>query len=121
TSWLIGLPQPDRVKLTTFWFLAFLGVITTRSAARAFARRHPAFIQNTVIVGAGDVGQLIARKLLQHPEYRVNFLGFVDADPKERRRDLDDVELIGSPDQLVDIVRRDAVDRVIVAFSNDRH
>ena len=44
-----------------------------------------AYLQNAVIVGAGDVGQLIGRKLLQHPEYGINLIGFVDAEPKERR------------------------------------
>jgi saccharopine dehydrogenase-like NADP-dependent oxidoreductase len=31
-----------------------------------------------VVVGAGDIGQLVARKLLQHPEYGINLVGFVD-------------------------------------------
>ncbi len=39
------------------------------------------FWQNTVIVGAGDVGQLIARKLQQHPEYAIRLVGFVDDSP----------------------------------------
>ena len=56
TSWLVGLSHPNQRKLTTFWALAFLAVIGTRSVARALARRHPAFVQNTLIVGAGDVG-----------------------------------------------------------------
>lgn len=121
TSWVVGFSRPDQAKLATFWFLAFLGVITTRLAARTLARRHPAYVQNTVVVGAGDVGQLIGRKLLQHPEYRINLLGFVDASPKDLRRDLGDVQLIGKPEDIVEIVQSREVDRVIVAFSRDRH
>jgi exopolysaccharide biosynthesis polyprenyl glycosylphosphotransferase len=120
TSWFVGFAHPDQAKLSTFWLLAFLSVTAARSAARALARRHPAYIQNTVIVGAGDVGQLIGRKLLQHPEYRINLLGFVDAAPKEMRRDVRDVAVIGEPDEIVDIVERHRVERVIVAFSQDR-
>jgi len=95
TSWLAGLWRPDQAKLATFWLLALLAVVTARSAARALARRHRAYVQNTVVVGAGDVGQLIGRKLLQHPEYGINLLGFVDAAPKEMRRDLADVRSPG--------------------------
>jgi exopolysaccharide biosynthesis polyprenyl glycosylphosphotransferase len=121
TSWLIGWSGPRQAKLTTFWLLAFIGVIGMRAAARALARRQPAYIQNTVIVGAGDIGQLVARKLQQHPEYGLNFIGFVDATPKQMRPDLETTELLGAPEQIADIVERHDVDRVIVAFSGERH
>ena len=120
-SWIGGLTRPDQVKLATFWALAIACMTTSRSAARAVARRQAAYLQNTVIVGAGDVGQRIARKLLQHPEYGINVIGFVDAEPKERRRDLGDLQLLGGPDELQKIVRSHAVERVIIAFSNERH
>ena len=121
TSWFIGLAGPNQEKLTVFWLLAIVSVITMRWLARSLARRHPAYVQNTVIIGAGDVGQLIARKLLQHPEYRINLLGFVDATPKKMRRDLPDARLIGEPDSIADVVESQNVDRVIVAFSQDHH
>jgi len=119
TSWLVGLSRPDQAKLSTFWLLALVGVIAARLVTRSLARRHPAYVQNTLILGAGDVGQLVGRKLLQHPEYRINLVGFVDADPKELRRDLEGVPILGEPDQIVDIVERHTVDRVIIAFSQD--
>lgn len=120
-SWLFGFIRPDQAKLSTFWLLALLGLIAARSAARTLARRHPSYVQNTIVVGAGSVGQLIGRKLTQHPEYRINLLGYVDATPKELRLDLPDAQLLGEPSQIVDIVNRHDVDRVIVAFSKDRH
>ena len=57
-----------------------------RAIARGLARRHLAYVQNTIIVGAGDVGQLVAKKLRQHPEYGLNLVGFVDDQPKDARR-----------------------------------
>jgi exopolysaccharide biosynthesis polyprenyl glycosylphosphotransferase len=121
TSWFIGLEGPNQEKLTVFWLLAIVSVITMRWLARTLARHHPAYVQNTVIIGAGDVGQLIARKLLHHPEYRINVVGFVDAAPKKMRRDLPDAQLIGAPESIADVVERQDVDRVIVAFSQDHH
>jgi exopolysaccharide biosynthesis polyprenyl glycosylphosphotransferase len=121
TSWLVGLAHPHQKKLATFWLLAIVSVITARWVARTLARRHPAYVQNTLIVGAGDVGQLIGRKLAQHPEYGINLIGFVDSDPREIRRDLDEAEVVGDPDEIVDIVEKRDVDRVIVAFSQDGH
>ena len=120
TSWLVGFSHPNQTKLTTFWALALALVIAMRLAARALARRHPAYIQNALIIGAGDIGQLIARKVLQHPEYRINLIGFADADPKEMRRDVGGVPVLGTIDDVSEIVRVNEVDRVIVAFSQDR-
>ena len=73
--------------------------------------------QSAVIVGAGDVGQLVARKLLRHPEYGVNLVGFVDAPPKQWRADVAGVPVLGAIEDLASIVKRLAVERVIVAFS----
>jgi exopolysaccharide biosynthesis polyprenyl glycosylphosphotransferase len=120
TSWLVGLGHPNQAKLATFWLLALLAVITLRFVARVAARRHPAYVQNTLIVGAGDVGQLIARKVLQHPEYRINLVGFADANPKTMRADIGDVPVIGGVADVVQAVRANNVDRVVVAFSRDR-
>ena len=119
TSWLVGLSRPDQAKLSTFWALALLAIISARLLARSLARRHRAYVQNAVVVGAGDVGQLIGRKLLQHPEYRIKLVGFVDGAPKALRPDLRDVQVLGEPDDIVEIVRRHAIDRVIIAFSYD--
>jgi exopolysaccharide biosynthesis polyprenyl glycosylphosphotransferase len=121
TRWIVGFAEPDQAKLATFWLLALLTVISTRSAARAIARRSDAYRQNTIILGAGDIGQLIGRKLLQHPEYGINLLGFVDGEPKERRQDLRDLTLLGDPDEINAIVEANDVDRVIVAFSRVPH
>ena len=121
SSWLVGLSSPNQEKLTTFWFLALVFIVAARSAARTLARQQSAYVQNALIVGAGEVGQLIGRKLLQHPEYRINLLGFIDADPRTKRRDLGDLPVLGAPEDIGEIVRREDVDRVIVAFSRDGH
>jgi exopolysaccharide biosynthesis polyprenyl glycosylphosphotransferase len=120
-TWLTGFADPSMPKLLLFWGFA-TGLITVgRACARAVARRTVAYIQNTVIVGAGDVGQLIAKKLLQHPEYGINLVGFIDTAPKERRDDLEHLTLLGPPDRLPGIIRLFDVERVILAFSRESH
>ena len=120
-AWLTGLADPNFAKLITFWAAAIVLVTSGRAAARLICKRSLAYIQNTVIVGAGHAGQLVARKLVQHPEYGVNVVGFVDAHPRERRQDLEGVPLLGSPDRLPAIIELLDVERVVVAFSNETH
>jgi undecaprenyl-phosphate galactose phosphotransferase len=78
-------------------------------------------MQNTMIVGAGEVGQDIARRLLKHPEYGINLVGFVDADPMERIEGLEHLAVLGEQSELPELVRLLDVERVIIAFSNDPH
>jgi exopolysaccharide biosynthesis polyprenyl glycosylphosphotransferase len=120
-AYVTGLAHPTPPKLMIFWAAAIAFVTLGRVAARAASRHHIAYMQNTIIVGAGDVGQLIARKLLQHPEYGINLVGFVDAEPKERRDDLGHLALLGAPDRLPALIRLFDVERVIVAFSRNSH
>jgi exopolysaccharide biosynthesis polyprenyl glycosylphosphotransferase len=119
TSWVTGLADPDLGRLISHWVLAVLLVIAARGAARTLCRRSASYVQNTVIVGAGSVGQLIARKVLQHPEYRLQLVGFVDERPRERRADIGDVHVLGALDDLAEIVDRRDVERLIVAFSQE--
>jgi exopolysaccharide biosynthesis polyprenyl glycosylphosphotransferase len=119
-SWATGVGI-DIGATVAFWSLATCLLPLVRAAVRADYRRHPDYPQNTVIVGAGSVGQLLGRKFLHHPEYHINLLGFVDDNPRERRDDLGDLTLLGSPDDLPDLVERLSVERVVIAFSQDSH
>lgn len=118
-SLVTGYVDANVTKVLLFWIFGILLVTIGRVAARIYSRRRLAYVQNAVIVGAGDVGQLVARKLQQHPEYGINLVGFVDTEPKEPRPDLKNLTLLGSPDDLPEIVRTLGVERVIVAFSRE--
>ncbi len=117
-AWLSGATTPQLKKTVLFWFLAILFITTGRSIGRFLARRSAAYVQNTVIVGGGEVGQLVARKYLQHPEYGIRLIGLVDDNPRELRGDVERIEL-WHPDQLIDVVSEQNVERVVFAFSGD--
>jgi exopolysaccharide biosynthesis polyprenyl glycosylphosphotransferase len=118
---LSGLARPELARFIFFWGAAIAAVTGLRALGRAVCRRRMSYVQNAVIVGAGDVGQLIAHKLLDHAEYGINLVGFVDVEPKERRADLDHLTVLGPPERLPGIVRTYDVERVVIAFSNESH
>ncbi len=116
---LSRVADPDLVKVGIFWATAIVAISLARAGARAYCRQHMTYLQNAIIVGAGEVGQLVARKLLQHPEYGVNVVGFADAEPRDLRSDLSHVALLGDPEELPRLVRLLDVERVIFAFSRE--
>jgi exopolysaccharide biosynthesis polyprenyl glycosylphosphotransferase len=115
----VHLAHPQLPKLASFWLLAIVAVPSGRALARSRCRHSIHYLQNTIIVGAGDVGQSIARKILKHHEFGMNLVGFVDAMPKERAEDLGHLTLLGGIEDMRGLVRLLDVERVIVAFSND--
>jgi exopolysaccharide biosynthesis polyprenyl glycosylphosphotransferase len=118
-AWATGLARPELDRLISFWALALVLVSAGRVGARTIVRRMPIYVQNGVVVGAGHVGQLLARKILQHPEYGIRLVGFVDENPRARRSDIGELPLLGGIDDLAEIVRSRDVERVIVAFSGE--
>ena len=118
-GWTTGLAQPEPDRSIGFWALAVALVSLGRVAARMIVRRLPVYVQNSVVIGAGHVGQLVARKIQQHPEYGIKVVGFVDDNPRERRPEIADLPLLGGLDDVAGIVENKEVDRVIVAFSGE--
>jgi exopolysaccharide biosynthesis polyprenyl glycosylphosphotransferase len=114
---LMRAPEPNFDKLVAFWALTIVLITVARAAARAICRRTALYQQKTAVVGTGDVGQLVARKLRQHPEYGIDLIGFVDAQPMALAPDLADVPVLGPPESLPEIVRSRNVERVVIAFS----
>lgn len=117
-AWLAG--RPDVIKgAVIFWVSSVALVPLARSLARTALYRGHDFSQRTVIVGAGDIGQLVARKLTQHPELGLRVVGFVDAEPRPIRKELIDVPVLGVPDDLGRILADCHADRLVVAFSRE--
>jgi exopolysaccharide biosynthesis polyprenyl glycosylphosphotransferase len=114
---LTNVASPDLGKSTIFWALAIASVVVARSTARMRARRSPEYVQNALIVGTDRVGQLIARKLLLHPEFRINIVGFVDGSPRTLRAAVAHIPVFSDVDRLVETATRLEVDRVVIAFA----
>ncbi len=103
--------------VSIFWIVALLSLPLTRAALRRVAVPRLNNPQNTLIVGAGHVGQMIARKLLKHQEYNLRVVGFLDDQPYVLRPDLGDLDVLGGEDGLVEAIRQYDVARVVLAFS----
>jgi exopolysaccharide biosynthesis polyprenyl glycosylphosphotransferase len=116
--WLTPLDGLELTRVLIFWAAAFTLVLVLRASARALCRRSDSYVQNALIFGAGDIGQLIARKIVQHPEYGLNLVGLVDDDADSL--ELTDLTLLGGSEDLDAVVRRYEIERVIFAFSHHR-
>jgi exopolysaccharide biosynthesis polyprenyl glycosylphosphotransferase len=73
----------------------------------------------TLIVGAGSVGHMIARRLQDRPEMGLRPVGFLDKEPREGDDGLPPV--LGASWDLEEVVREHDVEQVLVTFSTAPH
>ena len=105
-SYVTGAASPDFGKWVVFWALAIVLIAVARSAARMVVRRRGDLVQRALIVGTDRNAQLVARKLLQHPEYGISLVGFVDASPARLRDEVADVPVLARRGAAADARRR---------------
>jgi len=103
--------------MSVFLLVTLAVVPAARAAARAWHRRRPGSEQNTVIVGAGALGQLLADKLTERRIHGMRVVGFVDDAAVPANPAVADVPVLGRVDELPSVIQAWNVDRVMVAFS----
>jgi putative colanic acid biosynthesis UDP-glucose lipid carrier transferase len=76
---------------------------------------HHHDIVRVVIVGAGDIGELVLRAIRRHPTKPYRVVGFLDGDESKTDRAIQGVRVLGSTERLEDVVAREGVQEVVVA------
>src|SRR5919197_5789484 len=83
--------------------------------AQVKSRRQGETAKPTLIVGAGRVGRLTARRLLEHPEFGLQPIGFLDKEPLEEPGL--PVPVLGASWDLERLIEQHGVEHVVVTFS----
>ena len=87
-------------------------------AGYALLLSRAAFQRRALIVGAGWAGRTIARTIRDlSPGYRL--VGFVDDDPAKQGQTIEDLPVLGTRRDLVNLVRANDVAEVVLAITHD--
>ena len=81
---------------------------------------HPNFGERILIVGSGNLAVELAREVLDRPDAGYRIVGFVGTDAELLGKSLINPRVIGLTDQLEDIVKREGIDRIVVAMGERR-
>jgi len=102
------------------WAFATVYVAAGRIAllwSQTQARRHGEALRPTLIVGAGRIGRLTAKRLLEHPELGLRPIGFLDKEPMDAQEGSSLLPVLGASWDLDRVVEEHGVQQVIVSFS----
>ena len=112
---------PDVVRL---WAFAAVYAAAGRVAlnwAHVEARRDGSALRPTLIVGAGNVGNLVAKRLLERPELGLLPVGFLDRDPIDEPVGSRKLPVLGASWDLEAVVAEHGIEQVIFTFSTAPH
>ena len=71
----------------------------------------------TLVIGAGKVGHMTAKRLLDHPELGLRPIGFLDKEPREDMSANSSLPVLGASWDFEQVVREYGVGQVIITFS----
>jgi len=102
------------------WAFATVYVAAGRIAlhwSQTQARRGGETLRPTLIVGAGRIGRLTAKRLLEHPELGLRPIGFLDKEPMDTQEGSPILPVLGASWDLDRVIEEHGVQQVIVSFS----
>jgi exopolysaccharide biosynthesis polyprenyl glycosylphosphotransferase len=117
----VGLPEQGvRLWLFTTVYLTAsrCGIISSLVASR----RHGAPVP-TLIVGAGTVGRLLAKRLLEHRDIGLEPIGFLDKEPRDGKNVNGErtLPVLGASWDLPEVLDSYGVEHVVFTFSTAPH
>ena len=81
---------------------------------------HPDFGERILIVGSGSLAVEVAREMLDRPDAGYRIAGFVGTDAQLLGQSLINPRVIGLTSELDAVVRRENIDRIVVAMGERR-
>jgi len=99
--------------------LALLLMVAWRLAIH-WVLGHPDLGERILIVGSGPFAIEIARETLGRPDAGFRVIGFVDSDPALVGQSLINPKVIGLTSDLRSIVKKENIDRIVVAIGDRR-
>jgi FlaA1/EpsC-like NDP-sugar epimerase len=113
-----GVPLPRSLPLVDgLLTLAAVGGIrfSVRFSDR-LARARPDNARPVLIVGAGDIGQIIVKQMLANPQLGLQAVGFLDDDPHKLGMKIQNLPVIGGVDSLPEAVQQLEIAQVVIAM-----
>ena len=111
---------PRSVVVSDFLLTVFL-VGGARLLARMvlverLARRDVRGARRVLVVGAGSGGQMVARELQLNPNLAAKAIGFLDDDPRKRGMRLHSINVLGTTEEVGEVLDEMDPDEVIIAI-----
>ncbi len=106
----------SRAMLVLFWLFGMVLAFFERSLLAHYRRRvldRPEAASRTVVVGCGDLGQVVADRIRRYPSLAYSLVGYIC--PHETRDAINGLPVLGRLDELPELLVEHEIDEVLVA------
>jgi exopolysaccharide biosynthesis polyprenyl glycosylphosphotransferase len=107
---------PEMFRLAVFAAVYLAAGRVALDLAQTRARRSGVAVP-TLVIGAGNVGHMTAKRLLEHPELGLRPIGFLDKEPRQNVAINSHLPVLGASWDFEQIVREYGVGQVVITFS----
>lgn len=88
---------------------------------RDYLRHYDIGVRRVLLVGAGNVGRMVMRTVAARPDYGLKLVGFLDDHPAKVATDIGRFRALGPVDAATEVIRSEAIDRVIICLPWQSH
>ncbi|MBI4383185.1 MAG: undecaprenyl-phosphate glucose phosphotransferase [Nitrospinae bacterium] len=109
----------SRAVVIVFWALVTVSMVVSHALVRRglmALRKKGVNLSNVLIVGAGDLGQLVAEKIDLHPEIGFHVAGYLSAHPEKVGKEFKKHKVLGLVQDVSKNIREHKINQLIVAL-----
>jgi len=124
TSRVQGAFQVSQIVWGLFLALSVMFTYASREAVRELLERRwraGIGLKRILIAGAGDLGRMVADRILQHRELGYQVVGFIDDRAGGDHIGYRGLPLLGTLSEVVEISQRERVDHLYVTLTLEEH
>jgi len=114
----LSIPRSSVLIAFPIALLLMFGVRYLRRLSLERARQPDTNAAATLVVGAGNAGELIVRSMMTDPDSPLRPVGLLDDDPAKQRLSLHGVQVLGTTDQIAEAAGLTNAEVLVVAIVN---
>ncbi len=114
----------SRIQAAYFWVLVTFLIIVSHMLVRIIlmeARKRGFNLRHLLIIGSGDLGQMVAEKISLHPEFGMNIVGFLTEHPEKIGSEVSGSKVLGLYQDVSKIIKKYNIDQLYIALPLHAH
>ncbi len=114
----------SRIQAAYFWVLVTFLIIVSHMLVRVIlmeARKRGFNLRHLLIIGSGDLGQMVAEKISLHPEFGMNIVGFLTGHPEKIGSEVSGSKVLGLYQDVSKIIKKYNIDQLYIALPLHAH
>ena len=114
----------SRIQAAYFWVLVTFLIIVSHMLVRVIlmeARKRGFNLRHLLIIGSGDLGQMVAEKISLHPEFGMNIVGFLTGHPEKIGSEVSGSKVLGLYQEVSKIIKKYNIDQLYIALPLHAH